>query len=63
MNIVYFLVPAALVLGAAFVFAFIVMVRSGQYEDLETPALRMLFDESKVLNENINQPTTEKKNG
>ncbi len=55
MSIIYFLVPAALGLGAIFLFGFIWMVRTGQYEDLETPAIRILIDEEKQL-------TTENKN-
>jgi len=47
MNILYFMVPAALLLGLLFVGIFVWVVRSGQYEDLETPAVRMLFDEEK----------------
>lgn len=46
MNIVYFMVPMALLLGGGFVWAFIASVRSGQYDDLETPAHRMLLDDS-----------------
>lgn len=45
MNIIYFLVPAALLLGLAFLVAFVWVVKSDQYEDLETPALRILMDE------------------
>jgi len=45
MNILYFMIPAALVLGGFFLVGFIWMVRSGQYEDLETPAIRVLTDE------------------
>ena len=42
MNIIYFMVPVALLLGGLFVGGFIWMVRSGQYDDLETPAIRIL---------------------
>lgn len=58
MNILYFLVPAALMLGLIFVVSFVWMVRSGQYEDLETPAIRILMDEEKidlVLENKINE--------
>jgi cbb3-type cytochrome oxidase maturation protein len=48
LNILYFLVPAALMLGLIFVVSFVWMVRSGQYEDLETPAIRILMDEEKI---------------
>lgn len=45
MNILYVLVPVALLLAASGVAAFIWSVRSGQYDDVETPAVRMLFDD------------------
>jgi cbb3-type cytochrome oxidase maturation protein len=46
MNILAFLIPIALALGSAFVVAFVVAARKGQYDDLETPAHRILFDDS-----------------
>ncbi|PIQ62527.1 MAG: cbb3-type cytochrome oxidase assembly protein CcoS [Bacteroidetes bacterium CG12_big_fil_rev_8_21_14_0_65_60_17] len=45
MNVLYILVPLALALAAAGVAAFIWSVRSGQYDDVETPGMRMLVDE------------------
>jgi len=42
MNILYFLVPLALVLAGVAVYGFIWAVRNGQYEDLETPGIRMI---------------------
>lgn len=46
MSIVYWMVPFSLLLGAVFVFAFVQSARSGQYDDLETPANRILIEES-----------------
>jgi len=48
MNVFYFLVPLALVLAAAGVAAFVWSVRSGQFEDVETPGMRILFDEEQT---------------
>jgi cbb3-type cytochrome oxidase maturation protein len=48
MNILYLLVPIALALAAVAVYGFVWAVRSGQYEDVETPAIRMMIgDEEK----------------
>ncbi len=47
MTIVYFLVPAALLLGGAFVGAFVWNVKRGQFDDLETPAHRILMDDER----------------
>ncbi len=45
MNILYVLVPLALLLAASGVLAFRWAVRDGQFDDVETPALRMLIDD------------------
>ena len=45
MDILYLLVPIALVLAAAGVGAFFWAVRNGQYDDVQTPAIRVLLDE------------------
>ncbi|MDD0853396.1 cbb3-type cytochrome oxidase assembly protein CcoS [Halobacteriovorax sp. GB3] len=45
MNIIYFLLPLALLLGAVFIGLFIWATKQGQYDDLETPAHRMLLDD------------------
>ena len=45
MNVLYFLVPLAILLAAAGVAAFMWAVRNGQFDDVETPAIRMLLDE------------------
>lgn len=45
MELVYLLLPMALALGALFLMGFLIAVRGDQFEDLETPAHRMLLDE------------------
>jgi cbb3-type cytochrome oxidase maturation protein len=45
MIIVYALVPFALLMGLGFLWLFIWNARSGQYEDLVTPAVRILIEE------------------
>lgn len=47
MNIVDFLIPLALALGGTFAVAFAISVFTGQYDDLETPAHRILLDDLK----------------
>ena len=46
MNIVFLLVPLALLFGSGFLVFFIWNARSGQFEDLVTPAVRILFEET-----------------
>ncbi|RLA62068.1 MAG: cbb3-type cytochrome oxidase assembly protein CcoS [Epsilonproteobacteria bacterium] len=45
MNVIYILLPLSLLLGITFLVIFIWSVKKGQYDDLSTPAHRMLFDE------------------
>ncbi len=45
MSILYLVLPLALVIVLAAVLAFSWAARRGQFDDLETPALRMLHDD------------------
>lgn len=45
MDMLLFLIPIALGLGLAGLIAFLWSLRSGQYEDLDGAAHRILFDE------------------
>ncbi len=45
MDILYLLVPLALLLAAGAVAAFVWAVRNGQFEDMETPAIRIHLDD------------------
>ena len=45
MTVLYVLVPLALVIASAGVGAFLWATRTGQLDDLETPALRILPDD------------------
>ena len=45
MNVLVYLVPMALLLGLAGLAAFVWSLRSGQYDDVEGAALRVLSDD------------------
>lgn len=45
MELVFFLLPLSLLLASLAVVAFVWATRSGQFDDLETPAQRMLIDD------------------
>ena len=45
MNVLFVLVPLALGLALAAVVAFRWAVRDGQFDDVDTPALRILLDD------------------
>jgi cbb3-type cytochrome oxidase maturation protein len=44
-SIVYLVLPLALLIVLGAVLAFVWAARRGQFDDLETPALRMLHDD------------------
>lgn len=48
MNIIYVLIPLGLLLLVLAVAAFFWAVRTGQYDDLESPAWRILLDDDKT---------------
>lgn len=48
MIIILILIPVSLLFAAAFLGAFFWAVRSGQYEDTRTPAMRILVDDAQV---------------
>lgn len=45
MSVLYIMLPAALLIAGAAVLAFIRAARAGQYDDLDTPACRMLLED------------------
>jgi cbb3-type cytochrome oxidase maturation protein len=64
MSVVYILLPAAALLAAAGVAAFIWAVRRGQFDDLDTPAVRILHDdedESPAPQPNLRRPETQRR--
>ena len=50
MNVLIYLVPAALALGLTGLAAFLWSLRAGQYEDMDGAALRVLSDDDVTPN-------------
>ncbi|WP_422081901.1 cbb3-type cytochrome oxidase assembly protein CcoS [Ulvibacterium sp.] len=48
MSVIYVLLTISIVVAVIFFTAFIVSVRSGQYDDSYTPSVRMLFEDELV---------------
>lgn len=58
MNIIFMLIIASLIIAIIFFILFVKSVKSGQYDDVYTPSVRMLFDDELVKEkstENTNQ--------
>ena len=45
MEIIYLLIPLSLILVGLIIWAFLWSIRSGQFDDLEGPAYRILMDD------------------
>jgi cbb3-type cytochrome oxidase maturation protein len=59
MNIIYVLIPLALLLLVAAVAAFLWAVRNAQFDDLDSPATRILFDDDELLPPPPSAPATD----
>jgi cbb3-type cytochrome oxidase maturation protein len=47
MEVIFLLIALSIVVAVGFLAAFLWAVKSGQYDDDKTPALRILFDDNK----------------
>lgn len=61
MNIFYLLIGVSLFAALIFLGAFIWAVRSGQFDDNETPAIRILFDDDASPEEEESETKESKK--
>jgi len=48
MSVLYITLPLALIMGAIGLYACVRCIASGQYDDLESPALRILQDDVEI---------------
>jgi len=62
MNIIYMLLGISVVVAIIFFAAFIISVKKGQYDDVYTPSVRMLFEDELVKpNQKKNQSDSKEK--
>lgn len=48
MSVLYLLLTISIIVAILFFIAFIYSVKSGQYDDVYTPSVRMLFDDELI---------------
>lgn len=58
MSVVLVLIACSMLVAGGFLIAFLWAVRSGQYDDRQTPAIRMLFDPERPEEDRSVQSTT-----
>lgn len=61
MEVLYLLIPLSLVLVGVIVWIFLWAIRSGQFDDMEGPAHRILMDDDDIPDEQPAQDDSEKK--
>ncbi|WP_350293776.1 cbb3-type cytochrome oxidase assembly protein CcoS [uncultured Croceitalea sp.] len=55
MSVIYVLLTISIIVAVIFFTAFIVSVRSGQYDDSYTPSVRMLFEDELVAENSVTE--------
>ena len=56
MSIIYMLLAISVVVAVGFFIAFVISVKKGQYDDVYTPSVRMLFDDELVTEKTTKEP-------
>ncbi|MDH3321339.1 MAG: cbb3-type cytochrome oxidase assembly protein CcoS [Flavobacteriaceae bacterium] len=57
MNIIFMLIIASLFIAVIFFILFIKSVKAGQYDDIYTPSVRMLFDDELIKEDSTSDKT------
>ncbi len=58
MNIIFMLIAISLVIALIFFILFVKSVKTGQFDDVYTPSVRMLFDDELVEEDSTNKKST-----
>ena len=61
MNIIFMLIIASLFIAILFFILFVKSVKAGQYDDVYTPSVRMLFDDELVEDVKSDQKSNKNK--
>ena len=59
MNIMFLLIGVSLLAALVFLFLFVWAVKKGQYDDIYTPSVRILFDDDVELSNDQQQSESE----
>ncbi|WP_299556156.1 cbb3-type cytochrome oxidase assembly protein CcoS [Seonamhaeicola sp.] len=60
MSVIYILLAISIIVAVGFFIAFILAVKSGQYDDSYTPSVRMLFEDEIIKEESDKSILTKK---
>jgi cbb3-type cytochrome oxidase maturation protein len=62
MSVIYLLISISIVVAIGFFIAFIIAVKTGQYDDDYTPSVRILFDDELIKSDSKKLKTESNKN-
>jgi cytochrome oxidase maturation protein, cbb3-type len=62
MSVIYVLLAISVTVAVAFFAAFVLSVKSGQYDDTYTPSVRMLFEDEIVKGKDNSNQNNQKSN-
>lgn len=62
MSVIIILVIVGIVVAGLFLGGFIWAVKSGQYDDMYSPSVRILFDNDSETSDEVKKPEIEKSN-
>ncbi len=62
MSVIVILVIVGIIVAGMFLLGFIWAVKSGQYDDMYSPSVRLLFDDDKELPEDNKETTVNNSN-
>lgn len=60
MNIIFVLIVTSLIIAVVFFILFVKSVKSGQYDDVYTPSVRMLFDDELITEKHVKESNSNK---
>jgi len=60
MEVVYITIGVSVIIAIIFFGVFLMNIKKGQYEDVYTPSVRMLFDDEEKSKKNIQKDTINK---
>lgn len=52
MSVLVVLIGVSITIAAGFLISYLWAIKSGQYDDKHTPAMRILFDDNQVIDKN-----------
>jgi cbb3-type cytochrome oxidase maturation protein len=62
MSVILIMIPAAILLAGLGVWAFIMAAKRGQFDDLDTPAIRAVFDDDDLTSQRTKAQGGQKEN-